>query len=636
MKYLICFFFILFISCSSNKNKKLEFALDFAGKNRVELEKVLEHYKNDSLKLKAACFLIENMPQHYSFSIPDADELEQIKIKSEKEDSLSINDLLIIQNIQKKTRNVSKIYDCHVITADYLIENIDLSFQTWKKCPWSKYYSFDDFCKMVLPYRIEHEPLDSWRKKYYDRFLPLLDSLYQGTDIIKACDVLSVVLWNEGSYGEKSLMPFELPSYSASFLLNQRLGGCKESINFAVYVLRALGIPVNQDMIYYYYDLSRIHYWISVKDTTGRLVVSDFDSKGVQRGRNDDDIRPKRKIYRQCYEEQPTCSLEGIRYKGLYKILKNRLIKDVTAEYYGENILSLEIPPIEKEQLVYICAFGRKGWVPQAVVPVKKRKAIFKNMGINQLYFLAFYVADEFKIIGYPFFYDGENIHYYTPNNQLLERIKLRRKAPLVSRIIDHLDNALDITIECADNPSFNPSYILYKITDTVRTNYNIIPFIPNRSFRYICCRAATGKRLEFAELAFYSDEKRERELPYIFMDKYLPASVQNMKDNDPLTYYTSDEEKNFLHLDFLEKVTVKQLMFIPRNDDNFIRIGDVYELLYFNGNEGWNSLGKQIAKENYLFYEVPQNALFWLRNLTRGQEEKLFIYQDNEQKFYL
>ncbi|WP_143813381.1 hypothetical protein [Parabacteroides provencensis] len=41
-------------------------ALSIAGDNRAELEKVLEHYKQDTLKLKAACFLIQNMPSHFS------------------------------------------------------------------------------------------------------------------------------------------------------------------------------------------------------------------------------------------------------------------------------------------------------------------------------------------------------------------------------------------------------------------------------------------------------------------------------------------------------------------------------------------------------------------------------------------
>jgi hypothetical protein len=45
----------------------LETVLEYAGNNRPELEKVLQHYRNDSLRLKAAVFLIENMPGHYSY-----------------------------------------------------------------------------------------------------------------------------------------------------------------------------------------------------------------------------------------------------------------------------------------------------------------------------------------------------------------------------------------------------------------------------------------------------------------------------------------------------------------------------------------------------------------------------------------
>jgi len=52
-------------------NTILENALELAGRNRIEIEKVLTHYRKnpiDSLKYKAAIFLIENMPGHYSYS----------------------------------------------------------------------------------------------------------------------------------------------------------------------------------------------------------------------------------------------------------------------------------------------------------------------------------------------------------------------------------------------------------------------------------------------------------------------------------------------------------------------------------------------------------------------------------------
>lgn len=39
-----------------------------AGDNQGELEKVLEHYAGEPMKLEAARFLIENMPGHYSYA----------------------------------------------------------------------------------------------------------------------------------------------------------------------------------------------------------------------------------------------------------------------------------------------------------------------------------------------------------------------------------------------------------------------------------------------------------------------------------------------------------------------------------------------------------------------------------------
>jgi hypothetical protein len=58
---------ILFTSCSKYSHD-IEKSLRLAGDNRSALEQVLNHYSQhpeDSLKYKAACFLIENMPGHY-------------------------------------------------------------------------------------------------------------------------------------------------------------------------------------------------------------------------------------------------------------------------------------------------------------------------------------------------------------------------------------------------------------------------------------------------------------------------------------------------------------------------------------------------------------------------------------------
>ena len=51
------------------ESPELKKAIELAGENGSELQKLIKHYAihpEDSLKLKAAVFLIENMDAHYS------------------------------------------------------------------------------------------------------------------------------------------------------------------------------------------------------------------------------------------------------------------------------------------------------------------------------------------------------------------------------------------------------------------------------------------------------------------------------------------------------------------------------------------------------------------------------------------
>lgn len=70
MKKLLYLFALLCMATgftSSCKESALDRSLSQAGDNRKELEAVLLHYQNDTLKQQAARFLIENMDAHYCF-----------------------------------------------------------------------------------------------------------------------------------------------------------------------------------------------------------------------------------------------------------------------------------------------------------------------------------------------------------------------------------------------------------------------------------------------------------------------------------------------------------------------------------------------------------------------------------------
>jgi len=81
---LLLLFFVSIYSCSSPTSIKIpeqvKDVLEKAGHNRVELEKVIDHYgrkEADSLKLKAAFFLIKNLEDSYYYEGEVLDEYHQ-------------------------------------------------------------------------------------------------------------------------------------------------------------------------------------------------------------------------------------------------------------------------------------------------------------------------------------------------------------------------------------------------------------------------------------------------------------------------------------------------------------------------------------------------------------------------------
>ena len=74
MKTLLYTLFLLWVFCSCTEPSRLETALLQSGANRPELEKVLSHYKDEPLKYRAACFLIEHMPGKYSLEPESEDD----------------------------------------------------------------------------------------------------------------------------------------------------------------------------------------------------------------------------------------------------------------------------------------------------------------------------------------------------------------------------------------------------------------------------------------------------------------------------------------------------------------------------------------------------------------------------------
>ena len=224
MKRLILLLSILgMLSCTRNEN--MERTFQRAGENRAELEKVLRHYEDDDRKYYAACYLIEHMADCYSYRSDRIDSLMQLKAMATFESQEWIDSVDAAWGVFSY-KGERKVYDCRVITSGYLINHIDHAFAVWDSRPWAKHYTLDDFCQWVLPYRIADEPLSAWQKPYYEMYAPVLDSLYQGSDVVEATNSLSCMVKEDYFLYNTE---FHLPHLGAAYLLEHHLGACRET-----------------------------------------------------------------------------------------------------------------------------------------------------------------------------------------------------------------------------------------------------------------------------------------------------------------------------------------------------------------------------------------------------------------------
>ena len=567
------------VACTGRKSK-LDEALKEAKSNRSELLKVLEHYKNDSLKLKAAIFLIENMPGYTAYHYKYIDSIQALKKEWIKNGFVKAGD---IKKMEQEWLKPDIRKDIEHITADFLINNVDDAFQAWHERPWGKYIPFDVFCEYILPYKVKQEPLEEWRKAYKQRYSFLLDSIYTGTDVIEATKTICEYLKMEDFHHTHI---FNTTSAGPGFALNYRIGKCMDELELTMYVMRALGIPVNIDYYPFSPESLNNHAWCVVRDTTNENASFYFTENIPIRGYRGGEFRKMCKIYRQTCAKQ----LDGSRQK------------DVSDEYFKDT-LTIDIPNTKKTGNLYLGVFNRDKFCPIAKSTVNGNNVSFGHVEANCIYIILSKEGKEFRPFTDPFIFDGKQLKYFSTNNERKEAqdIKIYRKFPFFAWNKDRMYRIIDSKFEGSNTIDFSHPHILYHICDTPKVCFNKFTLPNKQKFRYVRYKVRKNAFLELAELHFYQDQQEVKPVNIVACEPYYANDdefkLANCFDYDPLTYFLSKKEGQELIFEFGSEVLINKILCIPRNDDNFIRPGDTYELFYWGKNKKWISLGKQKAK---------------------------------------
>lgn len=429
-----CFLFMilsLLTSCTIQKTKgiSLEQALSMSGENREELEKVLEYYKNDSLKLEAARFLIRNMPFHFSRMehfvspegeryVPDIRNFTDNQAVKRHCDSLLEKGYTIRKEI---------VYDIKTLHGDFLIRNIDLAFQVWQK-PWAKDVSFEDFCRFILPYRAQTEAISNMREMFMSRYMPLLDSA-QAQNPLEAAQIVHEQLCKKIKYQETGC-PLSNTIEGTEQL---GIGTCEALCDYITFVMRAVGIPV---AVYQtiWTRMAFIHNWCAVpyKGCFHQFNPGDTAMYGYADKLATAYYLQPAKVYRRHFDAN--LSVLPQPDDGYVTQLKNPLFTDVTQEQKLPTY-TLRVPigtkNIEKKGWVYLCTYNNDNWQPIAIGTREEDIARFDHVaGRNFLIVAEAAGRDELRYISEPFLTDDKGgIRLFKPDLSQTTFAVCRQKA---------------------------------------------------------------------------------------------------------------------------------------------------------------------------------------------------------------
>ncbi len=226
-KQILLFLIIGLFACQSSLQNRIPAAyrdavlqaLEKSGNNRTELEKFLQSRPDE--QIEAAAFLTAYMPER----------------------------------------------DLKSLSAQFLSEQTDFAFKAREEAAWGKEVPDSLFYNYVLPYANIHERRDSWRKNFYEKFLPLVKNVKSPGE---AAVILNNKIWDiiGVRYSTKRPKADQSPYES----MEAGLASCTGLSILLVDACRAVGIPARFVGVPLWYDNSGNHSWVEIWDNGWHFI----------------------------------------------------------------------------------------------------------------------------------------------------------------------------------------------------------------------------------------------------------------------------------------------------------------------------------------------------------------------------
>ena len=643
---------ILYLFCNSGCNnvpKRVSSALDQAGNNRAELERVICHYRDlgDHQKLQAAYFLIENMPGKYGIHYSDVDYYAGLSIAIDsflKHDPCPEFLDRFVADYHRNNANLpasQHVMDFDVITADFLIKNIDLAFRVWREKPWAQHLDFDEFCDWILPYRILNEPLQPWRSLMHNELEYLEDSLIILSDPKEIGLLINNVI--AGKFHFSNQLGF-MPILGGVDLWNVHAGLCEHRYVLITMAMRSMGIPVMMDFTFQYPSYPGNHSWTVLLDNDSRIKPFNGGEKEIRFA--DPAECP---IGMDYYTAITTVFRNHFRYMnrsekklaGLPSNLRDEFIENVTGQYKGsikgDFSVDLKNPGKSKEAVLFSFGTG-PNIIPVATTKARRNRVTFKDIGAPGVYIAGYTNGETIIHCTDPFNWDGEEIRkFYTPDPGDTETVILSRKYPVTWPMTEFVSGMIGATIQGSNCRNFSNSDTIFIIEKEINC-LTKIPVENNNLYKYFRYVSSDSEDIRISCIKLYKNGHTEPVTGevYGFVSDYTTCDdyiFSNAFDNNLRSNFNAPRG-SWVALEVGEPVKIESLRIMARNSQNIVEPGDTYELYYFD--KGWKSLGSRVADDYQLTYDnVPKEALLLLRNHTKGRQERIFAYNNHEQGWW-
>jgi hypothetical protein len=614
IKNIIILLIVYAVSCT-RFSPEIEAVLQQAGSNRAELEEVLIRYSRhpeDSLKLRAAEFLIENMPgKHSEYYDAPWNDVSTMHLRW-----TSSSDKQRVLDTYQLGKPVRKDDVTH-ITAEYLINNIELAFKVWHEQPWGKDIPFDVFCE-------DSEPLENWREKVLASFTDVYRSFMKDTAIttVEACSKVNDLL-------PRFRLDKDFPNMSYSQLMSSTRGTCDAMAALAVFVMRGLGIPVTMDFTNKWVGLPIGHSWNSVRDNRSGVHISFMGAQSNPGQPHQGTTLTKAKAYRHVYARQQNVTLGKEDIPPLLHNIDH--ITDITSEteYCIDIWFPLPKDHLSRKGHIFLATPDKMEWQPVAWGIVTAFSLEFHSVK-SGLYLPVYYHNGIQTPAGSPF-----KFQYNSSRSYQSSLVRTRSFTGIAPRGNEWLHRIRGGVFEVANRSDFSDARKIHTI-ETSGLGYHTVPVKPSSAYRYIRYVSPAGEHGHISTLEFYDENNEKLQGSAIGTPAANTANTcDKVFDDDIDTFFETASDHSWVGLDLGEPRRITQIRYLPRTDGNGIYEGHVYELFYWDGNE-WHSLGRQTATSQSLRYEVPVDALFFLKNITKNRMYKMpFTIENGTQQWF-